>query len=109
ATYVHTSETTPPMRIEVFPALGAHQIHDAARRAYLYARLLPGYGFPVGLDVVDRYARVPAWLTDAYAKLIRRHLSASLMSGEITDRQLRRMIIQSIYMTGRDWLFRPQL
>lgn len=109
ATYVHTSETTPPMRIEVFPALGAHQIHDAARRAYLYARLLPGYGFPIGLDVVDRYARVPAWLTDAYAKLIRRHLSASLVSGEITDEQLRRMLIQSIYMTGRDWLFRPQL
>lgn len=109
ATYVHTSETTPPMRIEVLPALGKHQIHEAARRAYLYARLLPGYGFPVGLDVVDRYARVPEWLTDAYAKLIRRHLSASLMSGEITDRQLRRMIIQSIYMTGRDWLFRPQL
>jgi len=87
--------------------LGSDQIIEAARRAYLYARLLPGYGFPVGLDVVDKYARVPDWLTNAYHKLIRYHLGVSLQQGEISDAEMRRILVQAIYMTKRDWLFRP--
>ena len=106
--YMHVSQTTEPLRVEVFEALGADQINEAARRAYLYARLLPGYSFPVGLDVVDKYAHVPDWLTNAYSKLIRYHLSVSLQRGEINDAEMRRILVQAIYMTKRDWLFRPK-
>lgn len=105
--YAHVSDVTEPIRIEVFPNLGDDQIDRAARRAYLYARLLPGYGFPVGLDIADKYAHVPTWLTDAYSKLIRYHLSVSLQRGEISDAQMQRLLVQAIYMTHRDWLFRP--
>lgn len=108
AAYVSVNETTQPIRIEVFPELGEDQIEEAIQRAYLYASLLPGYGFPVGLDVVDKHAKVPNWLTSAYDKLIRHHLGVSLQSGEITDAEMRRIIIQSIYMTKRDWIFRPE-
>lgn len=106
--YLHVSEITEPVRIEVFKDLGNDQIVQAARRAYLYARLLPGYGFPVGLDIVDKYAHVPNWLTDAYSKLIRHHLGVSMQRGEISDAEMRRILVQAIYMTHRDWLFRPQ-
>jgi hypothetical protein len=106
--YVHVSETTEPLRVEVFEELGAEQLVEAVRRTYLYARLLPGYGFPVGLDIVDKYAHVPAWLTDAYSKLIRYHLGVSLQRGEISDADMRRILVQAIYMTHRDWLFRPK-
>lgn len=106
--YVNVSETTEPLRVEVFDELGHDQIGEATRRAYLYARLLPGYGFPVGLDIADKYAKVPTWLTDAYSKLIRHHLGVSLQSGEISDAEMRRVLIQAIYMTHRDWLFRPE-
>ena len=105
--YVHISETTEPIRIEVFKDLGGNQITEAACRVYLYSRMLPGYGFPVGLDIADKYAHVPNWLTDAYGKLIRHQLGVSLQSGEINDAQMRRILIQAIYMTHRDWLFRP--
>lgn len=105
--YVHVTATTEPIRVEVFDELGQHQIFDAARRAYLYARLLPGYGFPVGLDIADKYAKVPNWLSDAYGKLIRYHLGVSLQQGEISDAEMRRILVQAIYMTHRDWLFRP--
>jgi hypothetical protein len=108
ATYIHVSETTEPIRIEVFSDLGVDQVSEAARRAYLYSRLLPGYGFPVGLDVVDKYAKVPGWLTSAYGKLIRLQLGVSLQKGEISDREMRRILVQAIYMTHRDWMFRPQ-
>lgn len=105
--YVHISETTEPVRVEVFADLGENQIEEAARRVYLYSRLLPGYGFPVGLDIADKFAKVPAWLTDAYSKLIRYHLGVSLQLGEVSDAELRRILVQAIYMTHRDWLFRP--
>lgn len=106
--YVHVSHTTEPIRVEVFPELDSSQIVEAAQRSYLYARLLPGYGFPVGLDIADKFAHVPAWLTDAYGKLIRYQLGVSLQRGEITDADMRRILVQAIYMTHRDWLFRPQ-
>lgn len=105
--YVSVSETTEPVRVEVFEDLGADQIEEAARRVCLYSALLPGYGFPVGLDVADKYAKVPAWLTDAYAKLIRHHLGVSLQRGDVSDAEMRRLIVQAIYMTHRDWIFRP--
>jgi hypothetical protein len=61
----------------------------------------------VGLDAVDKYAHVPDWLTNAYNKLIRFHLGVSLQRGEISDAEMRRILVQAIYMTKRDWLFRP--
>lgn len=105
--YLGVSERTEPVRVEVFADLGADQMAEAVRRAYLYARLLPGYGFPVGLDIADKFAKVPAWLSDAYGKLVRYHLGVSLQKGEISDADMRRLLVQAIYVTHRDWLFRP--
>jgi hypothetical protein len=105
--YVHVSGTTQPIRIETFKDLGDEQIHGAARRAYLYSRLLPRYGFPVGLDIVDKYAHVPAWMTGAYSKLIKHHLGVSLQRGEINDTDMRRLLVQAMYMSQRDWIYRP--
>ena len=109
ACYVHISETTEPIRIEVFSDLGGRQDAEAARRVYLYSRLLPRYGFPVGLDIVDKYAHVPAWLTNAYSKLLKYHLGVSLQKGEVSDQEMRRILVQAIYMSHRDWIFRPQV
>lgn len=106
--YVHVSDRTDPIRVEVFPDLGESQLEAAVHRAWLYARLLPGYGFPVGLDIADKHAHVPAWMTDAYSKMIRFHLSASLQKGEITDTEMQRILVQAIYIQHRDWLFRPE-
>lgn len=109
AAYIHVSKIADPLRVEVFNDLGPDQMTEAIQRAYLYASLLPRYGFPVGLDVADKYAHVPKWLTDAYSKLIRHHLGVSLQTGEISDAELRKIIVQAIYMTHRDWLFRPTI
>jgi len=105
--YVHVSETTEPFRVEVFSELGDDQVDGAASRSYLYSRLLPNYCFPVGLDIVDKFAHVPSWMSTAYSKLIRHHLGISLQRGDITDAEMRRLLVQAIYMTHRDWIFRP--
>lgn len=107
--YIHVSDRTEPIRVEVFSELGDQQIFQASRRVYLYSRLLPGYGFPVGLDIADKYAKVPNWMTSAYSKLIRWQLGVSLQKGEISDSEMRRILVQAIYVTHRDWLFRPKV
>lgn len=107
--YIRVSETTEPIRVEVFSELGDDQIQGAASRAYLYSKLLPNYCFPVGLDIVDKFAHVPAWMISAYGKMIRYHLGVSLQRGEITDAEMRRLLVQAIYMTNRDWIFRPEV
>jgi hypothetical protein len=107
--YVMATPTTLPVRVEVFDDLGPDQPAEAARRVYLYSQLLPRYGFPVGLDVVDKYAHVPSWLTSAYGKLIRHYLGVSLQRGEISNEEMQRILIQAIYVTHRDWLFRPRI
>ncbi|GIW02756.1 DNA double-strand break repair nuclease NurA [Roseiflexus sp.] len=107
--YLHVSEITEPVRIEVFDDLVRDTyLEEVVRRVRLYAQLLPGYGFPVGLDIADKYAQVPAWLTNAYSKLIRYHLGVSLQRGDMSDAEMRRVLVQAIYMTHRDWLFRPE-
>ncbi len=106
-TYIKVTENTEPIRVEVFSALGADQVKEAVRRVYLYSRLLPNYGFPVGLDIADKYAHVPNWMTEAYTKLIRHTLSVSMQKGEINDEEMRRVLVQTIYMTPRDWFLRP--
>ena len=106
-TYIRTSENSEPIRVEVFSNLGEEQIQEAVRRVYLYSRLLPNYGFPVGLDIADKFAHVPNWLTEAYAKMIRHTLGVSLQKGEISDVDMRKVLVQAIYMTHRDWIFRP--
>ena len=105
--YISVSDATEPIRVEVFDDLSSNQVVETAYRVYLYARMLPGYGFPVGLDIADKYAKIPAWMTDAYDKMIRFQLGVSLQNGEITDAEMRRLLIQGIYMKQRDWLFRP--
>ena len=106
-TYIRASENTEPIRVEVFSDLGEDQVKEAVRRIYLYSRLLPNYGFPVGLDIADKFAHVPNWMTEAYAKMIRHTLGVSLQKGEISDVDMRKVLVQAIYMTHRDWIFRP--
>lgn len=106
--YERVTDGTEPVRVEVFRDLGMGQVDEAARRVLLYSRLLPGYGFPVGLDVADKYAQVPGWMSDAYSKMIQYHVGVSLQNGEVSDAGLRDLIIRSMYMNRRDWLFRPK-
>jgi hypothetical protein len=69
---------------------------------------LPNYCFPVGLDIVDKFAHVPSWMSTAYGKLIRYHLGVSLQRGEITDREMRQILVRALYMSDRYWFLRPE-
>ena len=69
------------------------------------SKLLPSYGFPVGLDIVDKYAKVPAWMSNSvrgqHAAIL---LKQALKSGDKDTIAFAKRVVSA---KGRDWLFRP--
>jgi hypothetical protein len=102
--YLKSSDTADPIRIEF---VESQKISTFAIEMMLYtARLLPHYGFPVGLDIVDKFAKVPAWMSrgvqNQHAVILMKH---ALKSGNQATIEYAKKVIAA---RGRDWLFRPK-
>jgi hypothetical protein len=79
--------------------------HDMMRLLYHTARLLPRYAFPVGLDIVDKYAKVPDWLSrNVSARLAAAVLNRAMAEG---DARLIAQVRQLFSHTPRDFFYRP--
>lgn len=103
-TFLKPSETVRPFRVETFE--GAKDYDEAIALILATARLLPGYGFPVALDIVDKFAKVPSWLSKEIgvghkAVLLRKAF-------ETDDRKLQEYAIKMLSVSSRDWFFRPK-
>jgi hypothetical protein len=99
-----SQDTTFPFRVELNSA-GRSSHHSVASFLYHTARLLPRYAFPVGLDIVDKFAKVPDWI----AKGITAELASSVLQRALRTRdtnvisQIRTLLAHS----PRDFFFRP--
>jgi hypothetical protein len=103
-TYVKCSAHTLPLRVESFAAQKVtHQ--NLIRLVIHMSRLLPCYTFPVGLDIVDKHARIPNWMT----RQLSAELSASLLvrAMETRNPSLIRSVYRFLGVSPRDWMFRP--
>lgn len=69
------------------------------------SRLLPSYGFPVGLDIVDKFAKVPAWMSRSVKG---QHqivlLRKAIATGDAAAITFAKRVLA---VRGRDWFFRP--
>jgi hypothetical protein len=104
AMLVKSEETNFPFRVELNTA-GVAQSEFLARFLYHTARLLPRYAFPVGLDIADKYAKIPDWLS--------RGVSAQL-SADVLRRAMKtgdaRLVTQLRLLLARgprDFFYRP--
>jgi len=101
--YMSITSESLPIRIEALNAAAK----DARETELIFhmSRLLPGYAFPVGLDIVDKYAKVPNWMsrsvTAAHATAL---LKKALRSGDPKIISFAKRVLST---KGRDWLFRP--
>ena len=85
-------------------AANARQAH-VMRPLYHTARLLPRYAFPVGLDIVDKYAKVPDWLSkNISARMAARVLNRTIAEG---DARLVAQVRRLLAHTPRDFFYRP--
>ena len=104
--YVQVSEWSAPFRLEMFE----NKLPLFERTAALVSHcslLLPRYAFPVGLDIADKFAKVPNWMT----RPVNTHATVQALKGalEAGDTRsfdaLRRLLCGS----GREWLLRPSV
>jgi hypothetical protein len=106
ATLLKTTETSFPFRVEMNAAAQARQA-EVMRTLYHTARLLPRYAFPVGLDIVDKYAKVPDWLAkNISARMAARVLNRTIAEG---DARLVAQVRRLLAHTPRDFFYRPKI
>lgn len=83
-TFVRTTSAKYPMRIEAPASYDMSQLDEILGRAFEYASLLPNFAFPIGLDIVDKFAAIPGWMTKAYKQLILAQFGRLIM-GDYVD------------------------
>jgi hypothetical protein len=103
-TYVGVGEFAPPLRVEFFeePPAG----YDCILRLIVHScRLMPQYAFPVGLDIVDKFAKIPQWMSSP----LNSALAVSVLKKALDskDPNLIDAAKKMLCGTKRDFLFRP--
>lgn len=107
ATILKTQDGTFPLRIETNGA-AAQSIERVASIAYHTARLLPRYAFPVGLDIVDKYAKVPDWMSRAVSTAGAAALMKRAMEHE-DDPVFLTQVRRALAGQPRDFFYRPSV
>ncbi|MBO1904025.1 DNA double-strand break repair nuclease NurA [Microvirga sp. 3-52] len=104
-TYIKPSALVMPFRVEAFE--GISDFASVLELILHTSRLLPSYGFPVGLDIVDKFAKVPSWMSRSVKG---QHqvvlLKKALESGDPRTVAFAKRVLAA---RGRDWLFRPSV
>lgn len=106
ATYLKTSASNFPYRVEFNRTTTVPGLARIMALLYHTSRLLPDYAFPVGLDIADKFAKVPDWLSSGVSAAIAAQVlakAASTGQPRILE-QVRRLLAQS----PRDFFFRPR-
>ena len=101
--YIKINDYSAPIRIESLN-LSKNLIKD-----YEYilatARLLPNYGFPVGLNVVDKFAKIPNWMSKASRKYYATHLLKQAIRSK--DQNTISLAVKILSKKVRSWRNRP--
>jgi hypothetical protein len=92
ASYLKAGRNGLPLRVEMPAHLSDHQRTTLLLKVRHHASLLPNYVFPLGLDVADKVARVPRWLTGAYRNAILQSVAEQLRSGDLDGRCLTELL-----------------
>jgi hypothetical protein len=103
-TYAKPSADTMPIRVESF-ATGSVPHAELMTLVVHMSRLLPRYAFPVGLDIVDKHAKVPEWMSRQMNVMLQAQLMRRAMETE--NPNVIRMVRRILASNTRDWLFRP--
>lgn len=105
-TMLKCTEHAFPFRTEFNRLFDPKKTHEVMKLVYHTSLLLPRYAFPVGIDIVDKYAKIPDWMS----KGISSHLAASifrycLQKGDVKTLMRMRTILSR---SPRDFFYRPK-
>ncbi len=106
STVLKCGEDAYPFRVEFNRRFADDKIQEVMKLVYHTSLLLPRYAFPVGIDIVDKFAKIPDWMS----KGISSHLAANvfrycLQEGDVRTLRLMRTLLSR---SPRDFFFRPK-
>lgn len=106
ATMLKCSATSFPYRVEMPLAPDLSELETRMSLLYHMSLLLPNYAFPVGIDIADKYVKIPDWLSKGVSeRLTAGVLKKILETGDTkTLMQVRRLLA----LSPRDFFFRPR-
>ena len=102
--YLRTNKNQAPIRVESL----SYPKKLAKDFEYILAtsKLLPNYGFPAGLDIIDKAAKIPSWLgKTAKGYYLKYYLNLALQSKDPTTITT---ALKSISDGDRKWKNRPK-
>jgi hypothetical protein len=105
-TMLKCSANNFPYRVEMPLCPKPEQLESRMSLLYHMSLLLPNYAFPVGIDIADKYAKIPDWLSKGISEgLTAAVLKKLLKTGDArTLMQVRRLLA----LSPRDFFFRPK-
>jgi hypothetical protein len=106
ATMIKCSATNFPYRVEMTVSPDEAEMETRMSLLYHMSLLLPNYAFPVGIDIADKYARIPDWLS----KGVSARLTATVLKRilETGDARMLMQVRRLLAMSPRDFFFRPR-
>jgi hypothetical protein len=106
ATFLKVSANNFPFRVELSSDHSPETLEKIMSLLYHTSLLLPNYAFPVGIDIVDKYAKVPDWLSRGISS----HLTANILYKVLQtgDDRILRQVRQLLARSPRDFFFRPK-
>jgi hypothetical protein len=106
ATMLKCSATNFPYRVEMPTCPSPIQLESRMSLLYHMSLLLPNYAFPVGIDIADKYAKIPDWLSKGISESLTAAVLKKLLrtGDERTLMQVRRLLA----LSPRDFFFRPK-
>ncbi|MGO8243525.1 DNA double-strand break repair nuclease NurA [Rhizobium johnstonii] len=102
--FLKPTEWSPPIRLEIFEK-DAARFTEVATLILHSALLLPRYAFPVGLDIVDKFAKIPNWMS----RPVNTNTAVQALKGALERGDTRLFDTLRRIMCGskREWLLRP--
>ena len=101
--YIKVNDHSAPIRIESLNP--SKKLIEDYGYILATARLLPNYGFPVGLNVVDKFAKIPNWMSKASRKYYATHLLKQAIRSK--DQNTISLAVKILSKKVRSWRNRP--
>jgi len=103
--YLQANEWSAPIRVELFKK-DHNRFAEIAALVLHCALLLPRYAFPVGLDIVDKFAHIPDWMS----RPVNTHTAVQALKQALDqgDTKLFDALRRLLCGSEREWLLRPR-
>lgn len=102
--FIQPTEWNAPVRLEMFES-NADRFRETASLLLHCSLLLPKYAFPVGLDIVDKFAKIPDWMSRPVNT--NTAVQALKMAMDKGDTRLFDALRRMLCGSQREWLLRP--